>query len=319
MSVRAAVRIASAACAVLIVGCSPPGSEPPARHVVLVSLDALGAAHVGAYGHAADTTPQLDALAAQMIRSHPRSRRVERLESVLAEIAGHEHVSPRPRHASVWLPLPTSDLATARRLVRYDFAAPFAEGRRVLDLGCGEGEGAVRLAEAGAAEVLAVDPSTAAIERARRLRGRERLRFAAMRLDATDVRDGAVELVVALGDLADERTRRDAIDEAARVLAPHGTLLIALQNPALSATRETRGIEHEHRGIDGLRRHLEYAFGNVSFFAERIETGGVSFRGRTFDPSRDAGWLAMATRPRRLPVDTDRAEHADHTARRNAA
>lgn len=41
-----------------------PGSEPtPARHLLLVSLDALGAKHVGAYGEVRDTTPHLDALA----------------------------------------------------------------------------------------------------------------------------------------------------------------------------------------------------------------------------------------------------------------
>ena len=64
MSVGNAVRLASAALALLLVGC---GGEPeaPARHVVLVSLDALGARHVGAYGHEADTTPNLDAIAEQ--------------------------------------------------------------------------------------------------------------------------------------------------------------------------------------------------------------------------------------------------------------
>jgi arylsulfatase A-like enzyme len=35
------------------------------RNVVLVSLDAVGAKHVGAYGYPRDTTPQLDAVAAQ--------------------------------------------------------------------------------------------------------------------------------------------------------------------------------------------------------------------------------------------------------------
>ena len=43
----------------LVVGCVDP---PTARHVVLVSLDAVGASHVGAYGYARETTPQLDAL-----------------------------------------------------------------------------------------------------------------------------------------------------------------------------------------------------------------------------------------------------------------
>lgn len=51
----------------LQIGCGAREVEPAAtaRHAVLVSLDALGARHVGAYGHARDTTPHLDALAAR--------------------------------------------------------------------------------------------------------------------------------------------------------------------------------------------------------------------------------------------------------------
>lgn len=51
-------------CVLALLACSPsaPIDEGP-RHVVLVSLDALGARHVGAYGYARETTPRLDALA----------------------------------------------------------------------------------------------------------------------------------------------------------------------------------------------------------------------------------------------------------------
>ena len=58
---RRAWRIA----AVLLLGVAGCGPAPELRHVVLVSLDAVGAAHVGAYGYARDTTPHLDALATE--------------------------------------------------------------------------------------------------------------------------------------------------------------------------------------------------------------------------------------------------------------
>ena len=54
----------------LALACSDP-AEPPApevprpRHLVIVSLDTMGAAHMGAYGHGGGTTPTFDALAAQ--------------------------------------------------------------------------------------------------------------------------------------------------------------------------------------------------------------------------------------------------------------
>jgi arylsulfatase A-like enzyme len=46
--------------------CAPVKDVPPrARHVVVVSLDTLGAKHMGAYGHARVTTPTFDALTAE--------------------------------------------------------------------------------------------------------------------------------------------------------------------------------------------------------------------------------------------------------------
>jgi len=61
--------IRTLALSVLLLGasaCAPAQEAPPrARHVVLVSLDTLGAKHMGAYGHENDTTPAFDALAAE--------------------------------------------------------------------------------------------------------------------------------------------------------------------------------------------------------------------------------------------------------------
>jgi 2-polyprenyl-3-methyl-5-hydroxy-6-metoxy-1,4-benzoquinol methylase len=49
----------------------------------------------------------------------------------------------------------------------YDFAAQFARGRRVVDVGCGSGYGCKILAEAGAAKVSGCDVSRAALRHAR--------------------------------------------------------------------------------------------------------------------------------------------------------
>jgi arylsulfatase A-like enzyme len=53
-------RAALSALAALVLGCGA-GSE--IRNVVLVSLDAVGAKHVSAYGYARETTPNLDGVA----------------------------------------------------------------------------------------------------------------------------------------------------------------------------------------------------------------------------------------------------------------
>lgn len=47
------------------VACTPPGPDPSAPNVVLVVVDTLRADHLGTYGFPSDTSPALDALAAE--------------------------------------------------------------------------------------------------------------------------------------------------------------------------------------------------------------------------------------------------------------
>lgn len=58
-------------------------------------------------------------------------------------------------------------LLEAEHLVRYWWAAQLAEGRRVLDAGCGTAYGTRMLAEAGAASVTGVDRAASVLEAAR--------------------------------------------------------------------------------------------------------------------------------------------------------
>src|SRR5258707_11589234 len=54
---------------------------------------------------------------------------------------------------------------------RYAFASRFVEGRRVLDIACGEGYGAAALEKAGAAHVIGVDISESVCLHARKKYG----------------------------------------------------------------------------------------------------------------------------------------------------
>lgn len=63
--------------------------------------------------------------------------------------------------------VPQGSLGHGRvELARYAWVAPFAQGRRVLDAGCGTGAGARLLAEAGALDVLGVERAEALVEAA---------------------------------------------------------------------------------------------------------------------------------------------------------
>ena len=104
--------------------------------------------------------------------------------------------------------------------------------RRVLDVGCGEGQMARRVAALGA-EVVGVDGSWAQIAEARRRGGGPTyLRGTAT---ALPVASGSVDAVTACLVLEHVEPFEPAIDEIARVLVPGGCFVLFLNHPLLQA------------------------------------------------------------------------------------
>ncbi len=106
-------------------------------------------------------------------------------------------------------------------------------GRRVLDLACGNGYLARKLARIGA-DVVGVDGSAALIDLAERRQARDRLGVAyhvagAAHLDALE--DGMFDLVVCHMALMDIEDAAGAIREVARVLRPEGRFVASLAHP----------------------------------------------------------------------------------------
>ena len=113
---------------------------------------------------------------------------------------------------------------------RYLLAAPFASGKRVLDLGCGCGYGAAILADRGAADVVGVDASPEAIGYSRERYARPNARFEVMDARALEFPDGAFDLVVSFEVLEHLGDHERFLDEAARVLAAGGGFLVSTPN-----------------------------------------------------------------------------------------
>ena len=113
---------------------------------------------------------------------------------------------------------------TRRAEVRFDALTRTAiVGRRVLDMGCGEGASSVRLIDMGAAYVLGVDISQTAISRAQARARPGQLEF---RLgDVTSEIDGEFECVFGRSILHHIDYRRVLPRLYAQHLAPGGTML----------------------------------------------------------------------------------------------
>ena len=120
-----------------------------------------------------------------------------------------------PEYAEQILPLVDTHLAGARR---------------VVDVGCGEGQVARRIAALGA-DVVGIDPTSAQIREANARAGGPR--YARAHAAALPIPSESVDAVVACLVLEHIEPFEPAIDEIARVLAPDGLFVLFLNHPLL--------------------------------------------------------------------------------------
>lgn len=120
-------------------------------------------------------------------------------------------------------------LTGPERIARYTWAAAFCSGKRVLDAGCGAAYGAELINAAGAAEVVAIDRSEAALELAKSA-VTDGVTLEHGDVESLPFGDGSFD-IIACFDLIEHVDEPDrALDEFARVLRPDGLLLLSSPN-----------------------------------------------------------------------------------------
>lgn len=121
-------------------------------------------------------------------------------------------------------------------------------GTRVLDVGCGNGYLARRLARAGAL-VVGVDASRELLERARAREARERLGIVYHERDASrlsGLEAESFDVAVANMSIIDIEDAAGCLGEVARVVRDHGRLVLSISHPCFDVdTRSTYLVEPE--------------------------------------------------------------------------
>lgn len=156
-------------------------------------------------------------------------------------------------------------------LHRYLFASLVVGGKRVLDLGSGEGYGSALLS-ASAREVVGIDIAMEAVRHAAGRYSRRGLSFLAADCAKLPFSDARFDIVIAFELLEHIAEQEELLAEARRVLAEDGLLL--LSSPERSAYSEQRGYRNPFHvrelNLEEMVSLLESFFPSVMLFGQRV-------------------------------------------------
>lgn len=130
-----------------------------------------------------------------------------------------ERLVPGKVNADLW----------AEHISRYDYAAQYARGRVVLDIGCGAGYGTALLATT-ANSAVGLDFAADAVRHAKETYNAPHLTFTQASATALPYPAHSFDLITAFEVIEHLGHWRDMLSEAARVLKPYGLFLVSTPN-----------------------------------------------------------------------------------------
>ena len=158
---------------------------------------------------------------------------------------------------------------------RYMWAAQLVRGRKVLDLGSGEGFGAAILSET-AAHVIGVDVDERTVEHSKLNYGGENLEFRlGTALDLSSFEDGSLGAVVAFEIIEHVQDQERVLEEVARVLADDGVLIVSTPDRRLysEATGQQNPFHERELALEEFQGLLAERFPHVAMWGQRTITG----------------------------------------------
>lgn len=138
---------------------------------------------------------------------------------------------------------------------------PPVEGLRVVDLGCGEGGLAVRLASAGA-EVIAVDASEQMLAAAAR---HPRVRYVRADLADFDLPSESVDLVVSSLALHYVEDFGGLVARVAQWLTPGGSFVFSVEHPVVTAPLTAADCVVDDYADEGPRQRTWFVDGVIKY------------------------------------------------------
>ncbi len=154
---------------------------------------------------------------------------------------------------------------------RYHYVLPLVEGKRVLDVACGEGYGSALMSRR-AAEVCGVDLSAEAIAHGRSAyAGRANLQLVEAPCTSLPFASASFDVVVSFETIEHIREQAEFLDEIRRVLKSDGVLILSCPNKAEYSDK--RGFTNEFHVRELYRPELEALlaprFGHTRWLSQR--------------------------------------------------
>jgi len=154
---------------------------------------------------------------------------------------------------------------------RYEFAALYAEERKVLDVGCGEGYGSAMLTER-AQHVIGIDKSEEAIAHAAAKYAQRNVEFRCACAEQLPFPDASFDVVVCLELIEHAKDHIAVMEEIRRVLKPGGVLILSTPNRRVVSPGSPTPLSEFHIREFHVRETLRLCrgyFPEVELFTQR--------------------------------------------------